>query len=112
VATILSGMLNEPIDGQALASELDRAPARTEALRALLSAGQLSEQVSPLIPPLVWVYAHIGHLEELWLLPTSRGWPPLRRRIRARAKRARHAAVHATTGDARYVAGSARRCSA
>jgi hypothetical protein len=105
-------MLNEPIDGQALASELERAPASTEALRASLSAGQLSEQVSPLIPPLVWVYAHIGHLEELWLLPTSRGWPPLRRRIRARAKRARHAAVHATTGDARYVAGSARRCSA
>jgi len=44
---MLSGMLNEPIDGQALASELERAPARTEALRASLSAGQLSEQVSP-----------------------------------------------------------------
>jgi iron(II)-dependent oxidoreductase len=45
---------------------------------ASLSAEQLVVQVSQLMSPLVWDYAHIGHFEELWLLRTVGGRPPLR----------------------------------
>ena len=75
---ILPKMRARPIDGGALASELERARARTEALLAPLSAERLSAQVSPLMSPLVWDYAHIGHFEELWLLRNLAGRAPLR----------------------------------
>lgn len=78
VVAILTEMLSERVDGRVLAFELERARARTEALLAPLSAQQLSEQVSPLMSPLVWDYAHIGHFEELWLLRNLAGRAPLR----------------------------------
>ncbi len=61
-----------------LAGELERARVRTETLLAPLSSAQLSEQVSPLMSPLVWDYAHIGHFEELWLLRNVGERPPRR----------------------------------
>ena len=67
-----------PEDTGAIARELERARARTEALLAPLSDEQLLRQVSPLMSPLVWDFAHIGHFEELWLLRELGGAPPLR----------------------------------
>ncbi|MFO7571841.1 MAG: ergothioneine biosynthesis protein EgtB [Gaiellaceae bacterium] len=58
------------------AAELERARQRTEALLAPLSDGELTRQISPLMSPLVWDYAHIGYFEELWLLRTLGGEPP------------------------------------
>ena len=49
-------------------TELARARERTLELLAPLSGEQLLRQVSPLMSPLVWDFAHIGHFEELWLL--------------------------------------------
>jgi gamma-glutamyl hercynylcysteine S-oxide synthase len=51
-----------------VASELERARARTLDLLAPFDDAELTEQVSPLMSPLVWDLAHIGHFEELWLL--------------------------------------------
>ena len=34
-------------------------------------------QVSPLMSPLIWDFAHIGHFEELWLLRELGGEPPV-----------------------------------
>src|SRR5713101_8932646 len=62
----------------AIAGELVRARARTERLLAPLSDEQLLRQVSPLMSPLVWDLAHIGHFEELWLLRELGGQPPVR----------------------------------
>src|SRR5216684_3808761 len=67
-----------PEGGYAIAGELERARARTEELLAPLSDEQLLSQVSPLMSPLVWDFAHIGHFEELWLLRERGGAPPLR----------------------------------
>jgi gamma-glutamyl hercynylcysteine S-oxide synthase len=58
--------------------ELERARARTEALLEPLTDEQLMRQVSPLMSPLVWDYAHVGHYEELWLLRELGGQPPVR----------------------------------
>src|SRR5712691_3427926 len=63
-------------DGRAIAGELERARARTELLLAPLTSEQLLRQVSPLMSPLVWDFAHIGHFEELWLLRELGGQPP------------------------------------
>src|SRR6266851_9901067 len=63
---------------RAIAAELERARARTEELLAPLSDEQLLRQVSPLMSPLVWDFAHIGHFEELWLLCELGGAAPLR----------------------------------
>ena len=71
-------MLAEWVDAGVLAAELKRARARTESLLAPLSDDQLTVQVSPLMSPLVWDYAHIGHFEELWLLRNVGDRPPLR----------------------------------
>ena len=40
---------------------------RTTALLAPFSDEELARQVSPLMSPLVWDLAHIGHFEELWI---------------------------------------------
>jgi iron(II)-dependent oxidoreductase len=74
--------LNEPAQTQdpvgGIAGELERARARTRELLAPLSEEQLLRQVSPLMSPLVWDFAHIGHFEELWLLRELGGQPPTR----------------------------------
>jgi len=70
-------MLAEVVDAGALAGALQRARTRTESLLEPLSAEQLSLQVSPLMSPLVWDYAHIGYFEELWLLRNVGGQGPM-----------------------------------
>ncbi|HEY7486942.1 MAG TPA: ergothioneine biosynthesis protein EgtB [Streptosporangiaceae bacterium] len=47
---------------------------------ALDHAG-LTEQVSPLMSPLVWDLAHVGNYEELWLLRAAAGIEPMRPEI-------------------------------
>jgi iron(II)-dependent oxidoreductase len=66
------------VDQELIASELTRARARTDALLDPLSEEQLLVQVSPLMSPLVWDFAHIGYFEELWLLRELGGEPPAR----------------------------------
>ena len=61
-----------------IARELERARCRTDKLLAPLSEEQLVRQVSPLMSPLVWDLAHIGHFEELWLLREVGGQEPFR----------------------------------
>jgi iron(II)-dependent oxidoreductase len=61
-----------------IARELERARCRTDELLAPLSDEQLVRQVSPLMSPLVWDLAHIGHFEELWLLREVGGREPFR----------------------------------
>ena len=63
-------------DTRAIATELERARRRTDELLAPLADDELGRQVSPLMSPLVWDYAHIGHFEELWLLRELGGEPP------------------------------------
>jgi iron(II)-dependent oxidoreductase len=70
-------MLAESVETPVLGAELERVRARTESLLSPLSAQQLSLQVSPLMSPLVWDYAHIGHFEELWLLRNVGGRAPM-----------------------------------
>ena len=65
-------------DVRVIADELARVRRRTEELLAPLSEAQLMRQVSPLMSPLVWDFAHIGHFEELWLLRELGGKPPVR----------------------------------
>jgi iron(II)-dependent oxidoreductase len=55
---------------------LDAARARTVALLAPFDDDALRRQASPLMSPLVWDLAHIGHYEELWLLRELAGAPP------------------------------------
>lgn len=62
----------------AVTAHLERARDRTLELLGPLSDEQLTRQVSPLMSPLVWDLAHIGHFEELWLLRELGGEPPLR----------------------------------
>jgi iron(II)-dependent oxidoreductase len=51
-----------------ISRELEAARARTLALLDPIPEPLLLEQHSPLMSPLVWDLAHIGHYEELWLL--------------------------------------------
>lgn len=60
-----------------VAAELEAARARTTALLAPLSDEQVTAQVSPLMSPLVWDLAHIGHFEELWLCRRLGGTDPI-----------------------------------
>jgi iron(II)-dependent oxidoreductase len=71
-------MLAGSVDGSLLERELERAREQTERLLAPLSEEQLVVQVSPLMSPAVWDYAHIGHFEELWLLRNLAGREPMR----------------------------------
>lgn len=64
-------------DARGVAEELARARGRTDELLGPLSEEQLQAQVSPLMSPLVWDFAHIGHFEELWLLRELGGQPPV-----------------------------------
>src|SRR5439155_15242465 len=65
-------------DLASIEADLERARAGTEELLAPLSSQELSRQVSPLMSPLVWDFAHIGYFEELWLLRGLGGKPPVR----------------------------------
>ena len=58
-------------------SALERARAGTEALLERVSDEDLVAPVSPLSTPLVWELAHVAHFEELWLLRTVVGDPPI-----------------------------------
>jgi len=55
---------------------LEGARARTLALLAPVDDTDLVGQVSPLMSPLVWDLAHVGHYEELWLLRNVVGAAP------------------------------------
>ncbi len=55
---------------------LEGARARTLGLLAPIADAGLVDQVSPLMSPLVWDLAHIGHYEELWLLRKIVGAAP------------------------------------
>ena len=63
VASIPPHELRWEVGGQ-----LERARACTLELLGPLSDDDLRRQWSPLMSPLVWDLAHIGHFEELWLL--------------------------------------------
>jgi iron(II)-dependent oxidoreductase len=65
----------DPTDGRSwagdaafIASELQRARARTLGIVDALDEDAQRAQVSPLMSPMVWDLAHIGNYEELWLL--------------------------------------------
>ena len=60
-----------------IADELAAARERTLALLEGLSEDDLTRQHSPLMSPLVWDLAHIGHFEELWLLRGLAGAAPI-----------------------------------
>ena len=66
------------VSAEYIASGLDGARARTASVLGPLSDDQLEQQLSPLQSPIVWDLAHIGYFEELWLLRTLGGQPPLR----------------------------------
>ena len=51
-----------------IAGELEAARTRTLALLDPIPDSELVRQHSPLMSPLVWDLAHIGHFEELWLV--------------------------------------------
>jgi iron(II)-dependent oxidoreductase len=55
---------------------LEDARARTLGLLAPIGDADLARQVSPLMSPLVWDLAHVGHYEELWLLRNIAGAAP------------------------------------
>ena len=60
-----------------LRARLESARETTEALLKPVSDDDLAAEISPLVPPLVWVLAHVAHFEELWLLRTIAEQPPI-----------------------------------
>jgi iron(II)-dependent oxidoreductase len=59
----------KPVDVKSVVAEhLAHARERTLGILEPLDDVDLTRQVSPLMSPLVWDLAHIGHFEELWLL--------------------------------------------
>jgi iron(II)-dependent oxidoreductase len=62
---------------QHIAAELEAARARTLELLAPIPDEELVRQVSPIMSPLVWDLAHIGHFEELWIARRLAGLEPL-----------------------------------
>ncbi|MGH8998951.1 MAG: ergothioneine biosynthesis protein EgtB [Acidimicrobiia bacterium] len=56
------------VSKETLATALDEARRRSLDLLAPLSPADQTRQHSPLMSPLVWDLAHVGHYEELWLL--------------------------------------------
>jgi iron(II)-dependent oxidoreductase len=72
----------DQLDGEALratlARELIRARERSLLLTEAVDEDDLVAQHSPLMSPLVWDYAHIGNMEELWLVRDVGGRDPVR----------------------------------
>ncbi|MGG8408689.1 ergothioneine biosynthesis protein EgtB [Streptomyces sp. 12297] len=66
----------EALRERALAA-LSAARARTAALTDCVGERDLTAQHSPLMSPLVWDLAHIGNMEELWLLRNVAGREPM-----------------------------------
>ena len=64
-----------------IARDLEEARRRTEELLRPLDDEQLTVQYDALMSPPVWDYAHIGVFEELWLVDTLSGAPPLDDRL-------------------------------
>jgi iron(II)-dependent oxidoreductase len=62
---------------QSIAELLAEARARTIALIAPLGDELLNRVYSPLLSPLAWDLGHIANFEELWLVQTVGGRPPL-----------------------------------
>jgi iron(II)-dependent oxidoreductase len=60
-----------------IAGRLEDARAKTLDLVEPFSDDELTRQVSPIMSPLVWDLAHIGHFEELWLCRGLGGAEPL-----------------------------------
>ncbi|MEV7525303.1 ergothioneine biosynthesis protein EgtB [Streptomyces sp. NPDC091371] len=63
------------------AAALTSARLRTAALTDAVSDAELTAQHSPLMSPLVWDLAHIGNMEELWLLRHVAGREAMRPEI-------------------------------
>ncbi len=61
---------------QLVADELEAARRRSLSLLEPLPDHDLCAQHSPLMSPLVWDLAHVGHYEELWLIRNLTGAPP------------------------------------
>jgi iron(II)-dependent oxidoreductase len=62
---------------QRIALDLAEARERTHELLAPLDPERLTTQYDQLMSPPVWDYTHIGVFEELWLVQTLSGAPPL-----------------------------------
>src|ERR1700748_514689 len=60
-----------------MAELLGEARERTSALIAPLGDELLNKVYSPLLSPLAWDLGHIANFEELWLVQTVGGLPPL-----------------------------------
>ncbi len=56
---------------------MERARDATNVVLEPVSDDELAAQISPLAPPLVWSLAHIASFEELWVLRTVGGAPPI-----------------------------------
>jgi iron(II)-dependent oxidoreductase len=56
--------------------ELERGRTATEELLAPVSDEGMAETISPDVPPLVWMLAHVARFEELWILRTVGGAVP------------------------------------
>jgi iron(II)-dependent oxidoreductase len=56
---------------------MERARNGTNAVLGPISDDELTAQISPLAPPLVWSLAHIAHFEDLWILQNAGGAPPI-----------------------------------
>ncbi len=78
------------------ARELEAARARTLALLEPISEAGLIEPHSALMSPLVWDLAHIGHYEELWLVPRARRRGADRSAVRRRLRRVPPPALRTT----------------
>lgn len=71
--------LTQDEDGlrERIAAVLERARARTAGLTDVVGDPDLTRQHSPLMSPLVWDLAHVGNVEELWLLRRLAGRDPM-----------------------------------
>jgi iron(II)-dependent oxidoreductase len=61
---------------ETVAEELEAARQRSLSLLEPMSNEELRAQHSPLMSPLVWDLAHVGHYEELWLIRNVTGAAP------------------------------------
>jgi iron(II)-dependent oxidoreductase len=69
------------VDDDTVIAVLAEARARTLALLAPVPEPEQQRQVSPLMSPLCWDLAHIGHYEELWLVRALTDAPPTQARF-------------------------------
>lgn len=76
--------ISAPAQARDAVQELDDARARTLALIAHLSDGQLERLHSPIMSPLAWDLAHIAAYEDLWLCHRHAGMELLRPDLAAR----------------------------